>query len=125
VFILFPKNLIVYLRDVIGSVDFLCIIFFCRLFVNYVIELGSGTGVRSGVIPVQESATRGNGVFGPDFWSWTPPVESDVPSDEDSVQLCPMQLWRRSGLRNFSLFHLRVYFLKDNRVTLFHHFSHF
>ncbi|XP_047169644.1 uncharacterized protein LOC124838163 isoform X2 [Vigna umbellata] len=48
------------------------------------VELGSGIGVRSGVIPVQESAAQGHGVPGPDFWSWTPPVESDVPSDQDS-----------------------------------------
>ena len=48
------------------------------------IELDSGIGVRSGVIPVQESAAQGNGVPGPDFWSWTPPVESDLPSGEDS-----------------------------------------
>ncbi|CAJ1967012.1 unnamed protein product [Sphenostylis stenocarpa] len=45
-------------------------------------ELGSGT---NGTILVQESETQGNGVPGPDFWSWTPPVESDVPSDDSSV----------------------------------------
>lgn len=45
-------------------------------------ELGSETGVQSGGILVQESAPEGSGVPGPDFWSWTPPVESDVPSDE-------------------------------------------
>ncbi|KAG4917154.1 hypothetical protein HKD37_02G002969 [Glycine soja] len=58
-------------------------------------ESGSGMGVQSEGIRVSESETRGNGVPGPDFWSWTPPVESDVPSDDGSG----LQLDTKSSVR--------------------------
>ncbi|RDX58369.1 hypothetical protein CR513_62323, partial [Mucuna pruriens] len=47
-------------------------------------ESSSGMGVQNGGILVAESETQRNGVPGPDFWSWTPPVDSDIPSDDGS-----------------------------------------
>ncbi|XP_061365605.1 protein LIKE EARLY STARVATION, chloroplastic isoform X2 [Gastrolobium bilobum] len=41
-------------------------------------------GMETGNIFVPESETQRNGIPGPDFWSWTPPLDSDVPSDDNS-----------------------------------------
>ncbi|KAK7393731.1 hypothetical protein VNO78_22295 [Psophocarpus tetragonolobus] len=48
------------------------------------LESGSGRGEQNGDILVSESDLQGNGVPGPDFWSWTPPVDSDVRLDDGS-----------------------------------------
>ncbi|KAL2323762.1 hypothetical protein Fmac_028141 [Flemingia macrophylla] len=47
-------------------------------------ESDSGMGVQNRGILVSESESQGNGVPGPDFWSWTPPVDSGFPSDDGS-----------------------------------------
>ncbi|KAF7806922.1 RNA polymerase II transcription elongation factor DSIF/SUPT5H/SPT5 [Senna tora] len=38
-------------------------------------------GMQSGSTYVPQSETQRNGTPGPDFWSWTPPPNSDIPSD--------------------------------------------
>ncbi|KAJ1411426.1 RNA polymerase II transcription elongation factor DSIF/SUPT5H/SPT5, partial [Sesbania bispinosa] len=49
---------------------------------------GSGSGMQSGSVLVPESGTQRDGVPGPDFWSWTPPLDGDVPSnDANGLQL--------------------------------------
>lgn len=40
--------------------------------------------MQSGSIFVPQSETQRNGVPGPDFWSWTPPPDSGVPSEDAS-----------------------------------------
>lgn len=47
-------------------------------------ESDSGMGVQNRGILVSESESQINGVPGPDFWSWTPPVDSGVPLDDSS-----------------------------------------
>lgn len=37
---------------------------------------------QNGSLFVQDSGTQKDGIPGPDFWSWTPPLDSDVPSDD-------------------------------------------
>ncbi|XP_027364136.1 uncharacterized protein LOC113871305 [Abrus precatorius] len=57
-------------------------------------ESGLGMGLQNGGILVPESGTRRDGVPGPDFWSWSPPV--DVPSDNAGG----LQLDRKSSVNS-------------------------
>lgn len=47
----------------------------------------SDSGIQSGSVLVTESGTQKDGIPGPDFWSWTPPMDSDVPSNDDASGL--------------------------------------
>ncbi|KAK7345924.1 hypothetical protein VNO77_16540 [Canavalia gladiata] len=59
-------------------------------------ESDLGMGMQNRGILVPESDTRRNGIPGPDFWSWTPPMDSDVPSDDSGG----LQLDTKSSVRS-------------------------
>lgn len=40
------------------------------------------SGTQNGTLFVPKSGTQKDGIPGPDFWSWTPPVDSDVPPND-------------------------------------------
>ncbi|PNY13901.1 RNA polymerase II transcription elongation factor DSIF/SUPT5H/SPT5 [Trifolium pratense] len=48
------------------------------------------SGTQNGTLFVPKSGTQKDGIPGPDFWSWTPPADSDVPSnDANGLKLNP------------------------------------